>query len=229
MRGAEITGMPTDDALLELTPLYLNFGLGRSFDPAEPTWQEFLAGYRLADDPVDWTYDFYLGRARDYTSSPYGCFSYHYEPEDRTIRFHFANRDSSGTSPLRQERQVERRRELKAMFGDVRREVPEAAWVRGRSWLYNLDAYTRLFPPEYIRAAAPTPAELQFMSQWGQLLDHGWNVREAPAQIFSSRLAAANTFDGLLQSFPLPVLAPRCEIGRFYAFYGLDQKSTNRE
>ena len=58
------------------------------------------------------------------------------------------------------------------MFVDIREQVPEAEYVRGRSWMYNLPSYQRLFPAEYVRSAAPVEPELQFMSLWGQFLDH---------------------------------------------------------
>lgn len=74
-----------DRALIDWTPLYLNFGLDRSFDPANPTWQKFLAGYQAAHDSFEWTYSFCLARALECPPTPYGCFSYHYEPESRAI------------------------------------------------------------------------------------------------------------------------------------------------
>jgi len=88
-------------------------------------------------------------------AAPYGCFSYHYESEARTIRFHFGNRNVSGPGPLSREREPVQRQELAAMFADVRRKVLEAEAVRGRSWLYNLPSYCRFFPPAYVETAVP--------------------------------------------------------------------------
>jgi len=45
--------------------------------------------------------------------------------------------------------------------------------------MYNLAPYCRLFPTEYNWSAAPVEAELQYISLWGQFLDHAWNVRLA--------------------------------------------------
>jgi len=97
-------------------------------------------------------------------AAPYGCFSYHYESEARTIRFHFGNRNVSGPGPLSREREPVQRQELAAMFADVRRKVLEAEAVRGRSWLYNLPSYRRFFPPAYVETAVPVQPELRFMS-----------------------------------------------------------------
>ena len=59
---AALSGMPVAQALLEYTNLYIRFGLGRDFDPAQPIWREYVAGLQTADDPGEWTYRFYLGR-----------------------------------------------------------------------------------------------------------------------------------------------------------------------
>ena len=48
---------------MSYTNLYIRFGLGRDFDPAHPTWQEYLAGLHDPDDIAEWTYSFYLKRS----------------------------------------------------------------------------------------------------------------------------------------------------------------------
>ncbi len=229
IRVAETGETPIEQALLTSTPLYLNFGLDRPFDLQHPVWKEFLAGYRQAADPLTWTHSFYLAYAQDYEAAPYGSFSYHNEPAARTIRFHFfGDRDASGLGPLSKEREQARRNELAAMFADIRRAVPGAEAVRGRSWLYNVPAYRRLFPPEYVQSATPVQPELQFMSLWGQFLDRSWELQPEPATIFRERATAASTLDAVLTSFPLSVVAPRCHVDHFYAFYGIDSDSAHR-
>jgi hypothetical protein len=222
--ASQLEGIPVREALLHWTPLYLNFGLRREFQSDDPAWQAFLAGYEAAPDPVAWTHSFYLARARQYPETSYGCFAYHYEPDTRTIRFHFGNRDTSGAGPLSRSRLDARLQELTAMFEDIRRTVPEAERVRGRSWMYNLPAYRRLFPPEYGRTAVPAEPELQFMSLWGQFLDHSWQLNNGYARAFTHSMAAAATPQELVSSFPLPVLAPACDISHFYEFYGVPER-----
>jgi len=128
-----------DTALLRFTSFYLNVGLTHSFAPDDPTWQEFLAGYRDAAEPVAWVHSFYLAHARTPGESPYGCFSYAYEPDTRSIRFHFADRDTSGYGPLSGERLQARRRDLTAMFADIKREIP----IRGRGARALVDVQPR--------------------------------------------------------------------------------------
>lgn len=60
------------------------------------------------------------------------------------------------------------------------------------------------------------------MSLWGQFVDRTGNLRPKVADIFVQQMAVATTFDELQHSFPLPVLAPRCSIQRFFEFYGVD-------
>ena len=60
------------------------------------------------------------------------------------------------------------------------------------------------------------------MSLWGQFLDHAWNVRSDRIRTFLDAIAVASTCDELIQSFPMPVLAPACSIDHFYTFYGID-------
>jgi len=59
----DLSGLPLAGVLLEYTNLYIRFGLGRDFDPAHPTWQEYLAGLQDTDDIREWTYAFYLTRS----------------------------------------------------------------------------------------------------------------------------------------------------------------------
>lgn len=220
--AADIDGVSFEESLLRNTPLYLNFGLDRSFDPADPAWQQFLTGYQNASEPRVWTYSFYLAHARTYPDSPFGCFSYHYESETQCVRLHFGDRDSRTGGSLSVASRQTRRDELQALFRTVRLHLPEAEVVRGRSWMYNLPAYRCLFPPEYVATSDPTEPELQFMSLWGQFLDRTGNLRPMAADTFLRRIAAASTSGELLRSFPLPVLATRCSIQCFYEFHGVD-------
>jgi len=73
-----------------------------------------------------------------------GCFSYARLSGGR-IRLHFRNAETDGLSPLGIERRGQRLADLAALFEHVKRTLPEPLQVVGASWLYNLDAYRRLF------------------------------------------------------------------------------------
>src|SRR6185295_16119504 len=103
-----LSDLPLASALLDYTNLYIRFGLGRDFDPAHPTWREYLAGLNDdANDTGEWTYRFYLRRP-DAMAAPaivatFGCLSYARLRDDR-IRLHFENADADGHSSLGIER-----------------------------------------------------------------------------------------------------------------------------
>jgi len=102
-RVATLSGLPLARILLDYTNLYIRFGLGRGFDPAHPTWREYLGGLLDANDIREWTYRFYLRRP-DAMAAPgivatFGCFSYSRFNGDR-IRLHFENADTDGHSSL---------------------------------------------------------------------------------------------------------------------------------
>jgi hypothetical protein len=111
-----------------------------------------LAGLRTAADAREWTYRSYLNDAEG-NSAPSvvhtcGCFSYAL-PHADTVRLHFRNPTANGPAPLSAAQSQQRRAELAALFAHAKATAPESAVVRGVSWLYNLNAYRRLFPPAY--------------------------------------------------------------------------------
>jgi hypothetical protein len=221
-RVVEVSGVSLPEALLRHTHLYMAFGLGRSFEPAAPFWQAFLAGLEQAADPVDYTFQVccqaQAERPRTMPEVSFGCFTYAVWDGGR-VRLHFF-RATPGQSPLRRAHLPERVAELKALFAYVRACVPPAASVVGGSWLYNLEAYCRLFPAEIIRTAvADQPPETQYIALWGQFLDHAGQVKPDVAGEFLRRLQAARDLPGVLASFPFPVLRLEAPIEAFYRHF----------
>jgi len=222
-RVATVDGISLDKGLLTATPLYPNFKLGMAFDASQPVWQEFLAEFHDAADPVAWTHAFYLAHARHYhPPHAYGCFDYYYDRRTRTAGLHFGNLDTSGLGALSRERRPARMRELRALFTDLRRQHPEAEAVQGGSWLYNLPAYRAFFPPEYVATATPTRPCFTFLDVWGQFLNGHWDLRPEPAQSFQASLERAQSHADLEASFPLWPLGVRGPIQLHYDFYGIE-------
>jgi hypothetical protein len=147
----QVSQLSFDEALLNYTNLYLQF-IGRSFDPFHPIWQEYLTDLYRTSERAIWTHAFYQRRRERYSPSPYGCFHYSYLPAENTIRYHFVNTDTSGSGPLSKERMPVRLQELKTMFAEIKKRYGDTPIVRGNSWLYNIDAYKQLFPPQYTQA-----------------------------------------------------------------------------
>jgi hypothetical protein len=221
---ARVAGMPLARALLDYTNLYIRLGCGRAFDPAHPDWRTYLAGLADATDGADFTHRVHAARARVVTPpglvATFGCFSYARLSDER-IRLHFANAETDGASPLARARQARRREELAALFADVKRAAPPSLRVAGTSWLYNLDAYRRLFPASYLATAHVVRGRFRHMPLWGQFVSRSGEVRAEPAGTLLARLERLSSVDGLDACFPLPVIALEAPAHAFYAAYGV--------
>lgn len=215
------SGLPLARTLLDYTNLYIRFGLGREFDPDHPGWREYLAGLRDRADGRDWTYLFY-SRRPDAMAAPavvatVGCFAYARLGPDR-IRLHFQNVETDGHSPLAIDRRTQRAAELAALFAHVRGEPPR---VVGASWLYNLEAYRRLFPPSYLATARVLSNRFRYMPLWGQFVDRRGEVKERMAHQLLERIGCRPSLDGLDQCFPFQVISAETSVRDFYEFYGV--------
>jgi len=99
--------------------------------------------------------------------------------------------------------------------------VHTAYLVHGQSWLYNLPAYCRLFPPAFVSAPIPVPGEYTVLSSWGPFMDHHGGVKPDLATAFHTAIASAITLDALLACFPYRILSVSCDIAHFYTHYGV--------
>jgi hypothetical protein len=217
-----LSGLPPARVLLEYTNLYIRFGFGREFDPAHPMWQEYLAGLQNTHDRHEWTYAFYLKRPGAMLApavvATFGCFSYARLSGER-IRLHFQNAETDGHSPLAVERVDQRLAELAALFEHVKRTLRQPPRVVGASWLYNLDAYRRLFPISYLATARVSSDRFQHMPLWGQFLDRYGAIKHDMARRFLETLERQSSVDGLDQCFPLQALSVEASVQDFYDFY----------
>lgn len=222
---AERTSRPLSHTCLEVTNLHRRFGLGRTEGGASEGWIRYAAGLearRSQAERLEWTVDFFLETPPEQsTSLRFGCFSYELQDAGQVVRIHFGNRDSGdGEGPLARGKADRRRAELREMFDHVRARHPRARTVRGGSWLYNLEAYRRLFPADYGASRfAPARVRLDGTSSWGQLLDFRGGVKPDVRQALIANLdhldAAAPW-----TAFPLRALAAEAPIGSFHGFYG---------
>ena len=221
---AILSGLPLARALLDYTNLYIRFGLGRDFDPEHPTWVEYVAGLQDASDAREWTYRVYLRRP-DAMAAPgivatFGCFSYSRLSGDR-IRLHFENADTDGPSSLGIERLDQRLADLAALFEHVKRTSHQPTRVLGASWLYNLDAYCRLFPASYLATAHVITHRFRHMPLWGQFLDRYGEIKENMTRPFLERLERQSSLDSVGQCFQFQVLSLEASVRDFYDFYGI--------
>lgn len=219
---SEITQESIESTLLPYTNLYIRFGIGRDFDVNHPIWQEYLEGFHQAVDNTEWTYRFYLKRQQQISSPPhdlsFGCFSYTIINGNR-IRLHFHNNESEKQSPLRNDQLSKRITELKDMFAYIKNEVNNPTRVIGASWLYNLEAYRRLFLPTYLATAQVGGNDFPFLPLWGQFIDHLGHVKENLVDQFLHCLDKQDHIDDIVKCFPFQVLHLESSIQEFYHFY----------
>jgi hypothetical protein len=137
------------------------------------------------------------------------------------IRLHFHNAEPDGRSPLGIERRGQRLADLAALSEHVKRTVPQPVQVVGRSWLYNLDAYRRLFPVSYLATAQVIEHRFQHMPLWGQFVNRHGEIKEGMTRQLLERLERQSSLDGLDRCFPFQVLALEASVLDFHEFYGV--------
>jgi hypothetical protein len=225
---AEIQGVPLTDLLMEWTILRQVLHLHVNATTPNPVWNDYIMRVEAGDEPARTAYQLAISRAADGLFDPdgtasWGCFHYAYpwrgEP---TVGVHFENRDLTSHGTLSGERMPSRMSELRAMFSHIRKAHPDAVAVRGSSWMHNIAAYQRLFPPEYVASAELGGYETGFWALWGQFIARDGGLRESTVRPFLANLRTQRTVDGCLRCFPYEVLKPRCDIEIFYRFYGVD-------
>jgi hypothetical protein len=225
---AEKTSAPIGDAVLRVTCFHRRFGLGDAPAGAPgPRWQQYaneLSTLTTHQQRANWTRTFHAMSPEEqpvYPGHVFGCFEFHASPETDIVRLHFHNRDPAG--PLSKTRRAKRRRELAAMFAYIRNGFPNARYVEGRSWLYGVEAYRRLFPEDYTRSRLLIASGNRFqgMGRWGQFLDREGNVKPALKAMFLRNIEQLDT-DRLWEAFPLPSFRVRAPIGVFHACYGIE-------
>ena len=109
--------------------------------------------------------------------------------------------------------------DLAAVFEHVKRMLPQPLQVVGASWLYNLDAYRRLFPASYLATAHVIDHRFQHMPLWGQFLDRYGEIKKSMMRQFLERLERQSSLDSLAQCFPFQVLSVEASVTEFYDFY----------
>jgi hypothetical protein len=233
-RVSALSGMPLERALFDYTNLYVRFGLGRAFDPEHDGWRAYIDGLRTAADGREWTYRFYLRDAEVNTGpatvATFGCFSYAIQ-EDNVLRLHFRNTEPTGLSPLGASCVERRRAELAALFAQLRSERLGDLTVVGISWLYNLHAYRRLFPPAYTASPRVLQGPFRSMPLWGQFVDYRGEVKAEMRISFLKALAELESLGGIGDCFPFQALRVEEEVETFYRFYegqliGVESDST---
>lgn len=215
-RVSEVSGKPIYETLLKYTNLYKVFAIDDwKFNDKNPIWCEFMNEFNASNSRVDTIYNFY--KQRPFLESGFtffGCFRYEYIPEKNAIHIHFYSHRVAGE--LSKENIKIRKSELHDMFVDIKKKYPQATSVFGFSWLYNVEAYRRLFPAEYLIDPKESTTWFGSLSRWGQFFDGAENLRTEAVESFLECIKHKDSLDELVQCFPYQVLEPCCGIEYFY-------------
>ncbi len=220
-KASALTHCSLEEALLNYTNLYKACNIPHwDFDQQETLWQDLFARFQASQDKVQAMYDFYLLRLHEGDKEErkrFGRFSYKYDQERNNVRIHFKD---GLPHALARDNMETRKAELRDMFTDIRHNYPRVENVVGFSWLYNINAYTRLFPQAYTEHPKQV-SWFRSLARWGQFFDSKSNLNQDMVETFLTKVSQASTLDDLERSFPYPVLQTECPINYFYEFYGI--------
>ena len=218
-RYAAAAGLPFGASIAHCTNLRRRLNL---WGPAGASrWNDLLA--RIGDsvggrsDALSLCMESYENRPRLATERSFGCFSFDPPDTSGVLRIHFVPPENTSTSPLASANIGARVQELCALFSHVRRTERNLLSVRGVSWLYNRDAYRRLFPHSYAMSIRPVAASLHLngSSTWGQVLNWRQEVKPDMRDALLARLDTMKA-EAPWETFPLQALTATCDVAKFY-------------
>lgn len=224
------TGRAIDDCVLHYTNIHRRLGLGTpGAGGGEPGWAEFAAP--LAELSAEARIDYCATALADAADGSaillpgrvaFGCFACEPPNAEGMVRLHFGLREHGlEVGPLHHTRIAARRAELTAMIDWLSREHGETVRrIDGGSWLYNIEAYRRLFPPAFAasRVEGNGPRYLHGLSTWGQFIDHRGVVRPEIREAFLAALPGLD-IAAPHRVFPLQVLYTSAPFDVFLAEY----------
>jgi len=185
-------------------------------------WQQIIKDLPLnQNNQTDYFYekyvDFEKNKPKKNNQLYFGCFAFSYHNDNNTFELHFRNYDQDKGN-LGKDRIKVRQSELKQMFGAMKNFNKLKAKVFLRTWLFNIGAFTRLFPPKFIKASKLWNIQLaQDNSFWGQFVDRKGNLKENLAQQLRDNLKIKRS--KINDYLPLPCLKSEVEQKIFYKFY----------
>lgn len=236
-KWSELTDEPLSEALLRSTALYrrvVDKWAGKD-RPLSLDWVDLCQ--KIEGNPQMATYLVYALYTRlpssrylppDYPENDmkhFGSFSFDYHPDERRVKVHFINLIRGARSGLGLEHLKTRREDLKKMFTFIHDNHEDAREVVGGSWLYNLDAYNRIFSPTYTKEMYRLyPPKLGYVGNavWGQFVDSMGGPNRKLCEEFFSNVEKAETVGDLIDAFPYPTLQPHDNIQNFYEFLGIE-------
>lgn len=215
---SSLSQMDIRSSLFTYTSLYSRLGFPYPLDQTNKQWTEFVDAIASQQEkPEYFISDRYRKIYRPCVITY--CFTYTYKKENGAIHIHFVNRDTSEKGPLHESRHDARKKELTALFAEVKNNHSQAQTVNSHSWLLNLDRYINLFPPAYRQNLEETPPEFNYMSLWGQFLTKEGKINKKLESVFMDRLYHANTVFDAVNAFPYRLLRTYSPINAAFSFF----------
>jgi len=190
---------------------------------SDARWQEVMKNKPSGEDEeLDFFYKKYLDFVQISSLEPhqtgFGCFNYSYHQDTRQFELHFRTNDPQGN--LNRERQALRMSELKTMFEDIKKKnINTEMFVI--TWLLNIPAFYRLFPPEFSQNATLwNVGTAQTFTFWGQFVDKMGHLKQDAARQLIENAKRFNYEDVNLY-FPLPGKRSELSLKKFYDFYSI--------
>lgn len=221
----ELENIPLDKALFEYTSLPVRFGISfSSLSEDNLVWQEFISRLSKSDDLLETAYKFHLEMMEDAPAMRYqfGCFSYDALENERGVRIHFANNDTPEPGVLSAERVPMRMKELKNMFEEIKNKYPDFTFVISSSWLFNVNAFKRLFPASFTANLIPKKNDYHSLGVWGQFIDKRGEVKQSEKEVFLKKVDEARSKQDLENAFSLKDFKVEANISDFYSFYKVE-------
>lgn len=229
-RMSDLTGEPLGATTLRYTNFHRRFGFGRWTGEAAAGWTVYAEALDAAADAgaqLSLACEMFLRAPDEHGHETgrhaFGCFACEPPKADGSVNIHFLNLDTdAGGGPLAAAKLSRRQAEIAAMVRFLRERFPEVTHIRGRSWLYHLAAYRRVFPPAYVDSRTPYdgPVTLHGNGLWGQTIDSWERVRPDVAQALTAALPGMDP-QAPWKVFPLQGLATVAPLSAFETFYGL--------
>lgn len=159
----------------------------------------------------------------------YGCFSHTYDAQRHMAYIHFVNAEHGETGPLAKENIAHREHELRDVLQNIKHSHPDAELMMNRSWLFNTEAFRRLFPESYVNSREVNEDPVLWRRGtvvWGQFIDSKLRVKQDLAEVLLERARTIPvTPQATSQLLEAPLMKPvhiEGPIQDFYDKYGVD-------
>jgi hypothetical protein len=219
-----------EDALFRNTSYYVRI-IGHSDEKLPDqnlnVWVELMRN--LPEDQgqiADYFYNKYLEKEKSNITTVkdnavHPCFHAFYHQDRNMYELHLDNNDPLGV--LSKERQSARFAELKEMFTSIKSNSNINTNLFVRTWLLNVDAFTRLFPTELKDQAILWNSNNKTYdnTHWGQFIDRQGNFRNDMAEKFREKFRN-ESYEEFNLYFPCPAKYSELPVTAFYEFYGIN-------